>query len=68
MDKEISTILERLESKADCLETKIDEHTRILKEHTQILRTLEHSAQINKTEHDELSNEISQKFKIILQI
>lgn len=48
MDKEILEILKRLES-------KIDEHTQILSEHTQILRALEHSAQVNKAQHDKMS-------------
>jgi septal ring factor EnvC (AmiA/AmiB activator) len=44
MDKEILEILKRLESKID--------------EHTQILRALEHSSEINKAEHDKMSNDI----------
>ncbi len=59
MDKEILEILKRLETKVDGLETKIDEHTQILGEHTQILRALEHSAQVNKAEHDKMSNDIA---------
>ena len=45
MDTEILEILKRLE-------TKIDEHTLIL-------RALEHSAEINKAEHDKISNDIA---------
>lgn len=45
MDKEILEILKRLE-------TKIDEHT-------QILRALEHSAEVNKAEHDKMANDIA---------
>lgn len=45
MDKEILEILKRLE-------TKIDENT-------QILRALEHSAEVNKAEHDKMSNDIA---------
>lgn len=52
MDKEILEILKRLETKIDGLETKIDEHT-------QILRALEHSAEVNKAEHDKISNDIA---------
>lgn len=51
MDKEILEILKRLE-------TKIDEHT-------QILRALEHSAEVNKAEHDKMSNDIA-KSKVML--
>ncbi|WP_427338111.1 hypothetical protein [Caloranaerobacter sp. DY30410] len=40
--------------------TKIlDEHTKKLDEHTQILRALEHSAQVNKAEHDSIMNDIA---------
>lgn len=52
MDKEILEILKRIEN-------KIGEHTQILNEHTQILRALEHSAEVNKAEHDKLSNDIA---------
>lgn len=45
MDNEILEILKRLE-------TKIDEHT-------QILRALEHSSEVNKAEHDKMSNDIA---------
>ena len=37
MDKEMLEILKRLETKVNCIETKLDEHT-------QILRASEHSA------------------------
>lgn len=56
MDKEILEILKRLETKFDDglnrLESKIDGHTLIL-------RALEHSAQVNKAEHDKISNDIA---------
>lgn len=45
MDKEILEILKRLESKVD--------------ENTQILRALEHSSEVNKAEHDKMSNDIA---------
>jgi len=45
MDTEILEILKRLE-------TKIDEHTLIL-------IALEHSAQVNKAEHDKMSNDLA---------
>ena len=51
--------VDSLEAKVDSLETKLDEHTLILTEHTQILRALEHSAQVNKAEHDKMSNDIA---------
>ncbi|BCZ49035.1 hypothetical protein psyc5s11_51020 [Clostridium gelidum] len=74
MDKEILEILKRLETKMDKgldrLETKIDKglgrlETKInvlgtkLDEHTLILRALEHSSEVNKAEHDKMSNDIA---------
>jgi len=70
MDKEILEILKRLESKIDqglsglgtkmdSLETKVDNLETKLDEHTLILRALEHSAQVNKAEHDKMSNDIA---------
>ena len=70
MDKEILEILKRLETKVDIgldrLETKVDRlETKVnsletkLDEHTLILRALEHSAQVNKAEHDKMSNDIA---------
>ncbi|EPY2273649.1 hypothetical protein ACXAUS_002517 [Clostridium sporogenes] len=44
MEKEILEILKRLENKVD--------------ENTQILRALEHSAEVNKSEHDKMYNDI----------
>lgn len=52
MDKEILEILKRLESKVDTIEAKVDKLEIKLDEHTQILRALEHSAEVNKAEHD----------------
>ena len=70
MDKEILEILKRLETKmdqglgrletkVDKLETKVDKLETKLDEHTLILRALEHSAQVNKAEHDKMSNDIA---------
>jgi len=63
MDKEILEILKRLETKMDQglgrLETKVDKLEAKLDEHTLILRALEHSAEINKAEHDKMSNDIA---------
>jgi hypothetical protein len=44
MDKEILEILQRIEIRLD--------------ENTQILRALEHSAEVNKAEHDKMNNDI----------
>jgi chromosome segregation ATPase len=63
MDKEMLEILKRLESKIDQglsgLDTKMDNLETKLDEHTLILRALEHSAQVNKAEHDKMSNDIA---------
>jgi hypothetical protein len=45
MDKEILEILKRLESKQD--------------ETYQIVKALEHSAEVNKAEHDKMANDIN---------
>ena len=45
--------------KLDAHTQKLDEHTMILDEHTQILRALEHLAQVNKSEHDRMFNDIA---------
>lgn len=73
MDKEILEILIRLESKVDSIETKVDKletkvgklETKVdkleikLDEHTQILRALEHSSEVNKADHDKMTNDIA---------
>ncbi|MBU3109522.1 hypothetical protein [Clostridium gasigenes] len=59
MDKEILEILKSMQSdltsvKSDVksLESKVDKNT-------QILRALDHSSQVNKAEHDNMSNDIA---------
>ncbi|MBU3105877.1 hypothetical protein [Clostridium gasigenes] len=59
MDKEILEILKSMQcdfksmqSDFKSLESKVDENT-------QILRSLEHSAQVNKPEHDNMRNDIA---------
>lgn len=59
MDKEILEILKRLESKVDNIESKVNNLETKIDEHTLILRALEHSAQVNKAEHDKMSNDIA---------
>ena len=63
MDKEILEILKRLETKMDQglgrLESKVDKLETKLDEHALILRALEHSAEVNKAEHDKMSNDIA---------
>ena len=51
--------LDRLETKFDNLETKVNGIETKLDEHTLILRALEHSAQVNKAEHDKMLNDIA---------
>lgn len=66
MDNQILEILKRLENKFDTLDSKFDTldskvnnlETK-LDEHTLILRALEHSAEVNKAEHDKMSNDIA---------
>jgi len=57
MDKEILEFLkefkEEFKEEFKILNTKLDENT-------QILRALEHSAQVNKAEHDKMGNDIVQ--------
>jgi len=47
MDKEILEFLKEFKEEFKILNTKLDENT-------QILRALEHSAQVNKAEHDKM--------------
>ncbi|MGL5086564.1 MAG: hypothetical protein ACRC68_12740 [Clostridium sp.] len=51
MEKEILEILKLMQS--DIKEIKVQ-----VNENTQILKALEHSAQVNKAEHDNMSNDI----------
>ena len=51
MENEILHMLKKIDSRFDVLETKVDENTKIL-------RALEHSSQVNKVEHDKMSNDI----------
>ena len=52
MENEILSILKNMQAQMNGMEAKIDEHTLIL-------RTLEHLAQVNKAEHDQMSHDIS---------
>ena len=52
MDKEILEILKRLESKIDKIESRQDETY-------QVVKALEHSAEVNKAEHDKMDNDIA---------
>ncbi|KPU26428.1 hypothetical protein TR13x_10135 [Caloranaerobacter sp. TR13] len=56
---EHTKILNEHTSKLDEHSRILDEHTKKLDEHTQILRALEHSAQVNKAEHDIIMNDIA---------
>ncbi|WP_185651491.1 hypothetical protein [Clostridium sp. DJ247] len=66
MEKEILDLLKQMNKKLDEHTKKLDEHTQKLNEHTQkfdehtqILRALEHLAQVNKSEHDRMFNDIA---------
>lgn len=53
MDKElIKALSELLDDKLRPINQKLDENT-------QILRALEHSAEVNKAEHDKMANDIT---------
>lgn len=53
MDNElIKALSELLDDKLRPINQKLDEHT-------QILRALEHSSEVNKAEHDKMSNDIA---------
>lgn len=66
MDEKIMAILTRMEQKFDNLEKKFDKLEdkvdRIevqVSENTRILKALQHSAEVNKAEHDKMANDIS---------
>lgn len=70
MENEILEILKQIQKdnqsfKADIKQIQKDtqdfrnEVTAKLDEHTQILRTLEHSAEVNKAEHDRMANDVT---------
>lgn len=66
LEKEILDLLKQMNKKLDAHTEKLDahtqkldEHTLRLDEHTQILRALEHLAQVNKSEHDRMFNDIA---------
>ncbi|MBC8059242.1 MAG: hypothetical protein H7Y18_01080 [Clostridiaceae bacterium] len=59
MDKEILEILKRLETKIDGIEAKIDGIETQQQEDHVILRALEHKAEVNKSEHDNMASNIN---------
>lgn len=50
--------VDNLENKVDSLESKVDSLDIQVKENTQILKALEHLAEVNKSEHDSMKNDI----------
>ena len=48
-----------LEGKVDALEGKVDALQIQTKENTEILKALQHSAEVNKAEHDKMTNDIA---------
>lgn len=59
LEKEILDLLKQMNKKLDTHTLKLNTHTQMLDEHTQILRALEHLAQVNKSEHDRMFNDIA---------
>lgn len=66
LEKEILDLLKQMNKKLDAHTLKLDTHTQMLDthtqmlgEHTQILRALEHLAQVNRSEHDRMFNDIA---------
>ena len=59
LETKMDSGLQRLETKIDSLETKVCILETKMNENTLILRALEHSAQVNKAEHDKMSNDIA---------
>jgi hypothetical protein len=52
MEKEILEVLNRLLAGQELLKTQVTENT-------QILKSLEHLAEVNRAEHDKMSNDIA---------
>ena len=55
MEKDISSIKGEMTS----MKSDITSMKSTLNEHTEILRALQHSAEVNKAEHDKMSNDIA---------
>ena len=52
MEKEILELLKKMDTKIDKIEMQVSENT-------QILKALEHSAEVNKAEHDKIIMDIA---------
>ena len=59
MDKEIIELLKKMDSRLDSIDSRLNIMDMKLDEHSQILRALEHSSEVNKSEHDKMSNDIA---------
>lgn len=55
----LEAINKKLESMEDSMNKRFDSLETQVKENTDILKALEHSAQVNKAEHDQMSNDIA---------
>lgn len=55
----LNAISDLLDKKLEPIKAQLEPIKAQLDEHTQILRALEHSAQVNKAEHDKMSNDIA---------
>ncbi|MBU3090146.1 hypothetical protein KPL42_16865 [Clostridium gasigenes] len=60
MDKEILEILKYMQDGIKRLESKFDGLEQGQKEIYKIVKALEHSSEVNKAEHDSMSNDIAQ--------
>lgn len=56
--KEVDTRFSNIEGRFDTLEGKVDALQIQTKENTEILKALQHSAEVNKAEHDKMTNDI----------
>lgn len=56
----LETRFDTLETRFDTLETRFDSLESQVKENTNILRALEHSAQVNKAEHEQMTANIAE--------
>lgn len=52
MEREILQILKSMQGEMTSIKSTLNEHT-------EILRVLQHSAEVNKAEHDKMSNDIA---------
>ncbi|WP_288477471.1 hypothetical protein [uncultured Clostridium sp.] len=59
MEKEILELLKKIDTKIDKIENEVKDIKTQVNENTHILKALEHLAEVNKAEHDNLIHQIS---------